>query len=282
MAFNTSNPIAETEAVSLSARYREVGRKLTLLFFLTIALCLFVMDMLNVPIAQQIRSKLYYVTSSIVQVAKAPKETVLGLQQQWQQHMQVLEKNRAMSQELSRYASMEQAIYALEQENRRLKQALHYATPEQRLYKTARFMPLSHRSYRNMALLDQGATQNIESGQIVMHGNQMLGRVTMVHGSKSEVMLVQDIQSRIPAVSNSSNIHAVLVGQGNDVAELELVHGDHLPQIGEIMLTSGTGGAFPYGKVLGEVVYVDRQSIYVDVSRPWSHIDYVAVAPLVK
>lgn len=117
---------------------------------------------------------------------------------------------------------------------------------------------LSSNEYQPLLVLEIRKNQNIKTDNAVLSELGLAGRLNNVGFSSAEVMLVQDIRSSIPIISSDSSLHATLVGMGlGRDGELRYIKKTANFSIGERIYTSGFGGIFPEGILVGEVVSVD-------------------------
>jgi rod shape-determining protein MreC len=111
--------------------------------------------------------------------------------------------------------------------------------------------------------LDLGQIHGIEVGYPVVTDQGLVGRISEVTDTTSKVLLIEDASSAVNAVLQSSRLPGVIRGTpGGDLLM------DYLPQgetfaVGEVVLTSGLGGSFPKGILIGQVVEIRQRDIDV-------------------
>src|SRR5690606_4385105 len=101
------------------------------------------------------------------------------------------------------------------------------------------------------ALVNAGETHGVLKGQIVINYNGLVGRIIEVGSKTSRVLLITDINSRIPIITASSRERGIVVGNNTDLLSLLYLPEDTRVQIGEIIFTSGDGESFPSGVPIG-------------------------------
>lgn len=102
-------------------------------------------------------------------------------------------------------------------------------------------------------LIDKGANDNIANGMIVISkGETIIGRIVDVSYNTSKVQTLLDTQSRIAATAATSKISGLVRGLGSDVI-FDLIIKNKKPEIGELIISSGTDGIWPRGFVIGKV-----------------------------
>ena len=116
----------------------------------------------------------------------------------------------------------------------------------------ARILYTTNREYEQNALLELGSQDGIRQDQIAMSFHGLVGRVIDVSKNFARLMLLTDPQSRIPVQTIDGKFRGVAVGDGK---ALRVIHfsRDNLPQVGEILITSGDGKLYPYGIAVARI-----------------------------
>jgi rod shape-determining protein MreC len=86
-----------------------------------------------------------------------------------------------------------------------------------------------------------------------------VGQVVEVAAGASKVRLLTDQRSGVSVLIQSSRAQGVARGTLDGVLEVDFIPEDLAPEIGEVVLTSGMGGVYPKGLVVGEVTEVDTE-----------------------
>ena len=113
--------------------------------------------------------------------------------------------------------------------------------------------------YLNSFVINSGNNKNIKNGMEVLDGKNFIGRIVDVNFFSSRVLLVSDLNSKIPVIIGSSENHAILSGRGTGNPTLEYLPEDHKVKPGHKVYTSGKEGIFSPGIPIGEVIFEDNQ-----------------------
>ena len=129
---------------------------------------------------------------------------------------------------------------------------------------------LSSNEYQPLLVIDINRSQNIDLDSAIVSEQGLVGRINNLGFSSAEVMLVQDVRSSIPIISSESSLHASLGGMGlGRKGELKFIKKTADFSVGERIYTSGFGGVYPEGILVGEVVSVtdpaDSEFLKVEV-----------------
>lgn len=118
---------------------------------------------------------------------------------------------------------------------------------------TARITTVVDGPFAQTVLANAGRMQGVEPGALALNEGGLVGRVTQLGQRSSRILLVSNYQSQIPTLGEVSGVRAIMQGKDRDRGVLK-----DLPESsefieGERILTSGEGGAFPRGLVVGTV-----------------------------
>ena len=120
-----------------------------------------------------------------------------------------------------------------------------------------------------------GAQHGVTKGQAAMVGNGMVGRVQDVGNRVSRVMLLTDINSRLPVLIERTRDQAILAGNNSERPEVSYLSRDADVKIGDHVVTSGVGGAFPAGLPVGEVADISDGKVYVQPFADLGRLEYI-------
>jgi rod shape-determining protein MreC len=105
-------------------------------------------------------------------------------------------------------------------------------------------------------LIDRGRSDGVRAGMPVVTETGVVGIVTATSRNAGRVLLLPDAQSSIDGIVQRSRARGIVKGTGRERLEFEFfVRGDDV-QVGDLVITSGFGGAYPKGLQVGEVVEV--------------------------
>ena len=165
----------------------------------------------------------------------------------------------------------------LESENRQLRSLTGAATLENRIPITARAVTAPGGSFAHTVLISIGSGKGIVRGNPVVTADGLVGIVIDVGVTHARVLMISDINSRIPVILASSSWPGLTVGQNGPFLELLFLPGEAKPKIGELVLTSGHGGVLPNGLAVGRVEKIDGDRIRVSPAVDLRQLSYVSV-----
>ena len=130
---------------------------------------------------------------------------------------------------------------------------------------------LSSNEFQPLLVLDIGRGHDIKVNDVVISELGLVGRVSNRSLTTAEVLLIHDIRSSIPIVSESSSLHATLRGTGLErKGQLKYVKKTAKFSVGEKVYTSGLGEIFPSGILVGEIYSIndpaDSEFLEIEIS----------------
>jgi rod shape-determining protein MreC len=162
-------------------------------------------------------------------------------------------------------------------ENKQLKILIGENSNEDTNFFSARVMLDKKSPYLNSFVLNSGSNKKIKNGMAVLDdGKNFIGRIVDVNFFSSRVLLISDLNSKIPAIVEPSGSHGILSGHGNKNASLEYLPENHKVQDGDIVYTSGKEGIFAVGIPIGEIKKINRK-IEVLLFSDLSQISFVNI-----
>ena len=155
-------------------------------------------------------------------------------------------------------------------ENKQLRQLLDEQVTSSTNLVSARVMLDKQSPYLNSFVINSGSNKEIKNGMAVLDGKNFVGRIVDVNFFSSRVLLVTDLNSKIPVSIEPSGHQAILSGRGTKEPTLEYLPKNHKVQSGNKVYTSGKEGIFAPGIPIGEVRMSNEKnsvSLFSDISQ---------------
>jgi rod shape-determining protein MreC len=100
---------------------------------------------------------------------------------------------------------------------------------------------------------NKGSKDNIKLGMIALDGLYLVGKVVEVNYLTSRILLLSDLNSKIPVIIEPKGIHSILSGSGEDIGVIQYTRNENLVENDSIIYTSGSGGLFKSGIPIGRI-----------------------------
>jgi len=167
------------------------------------------------------------------------------------------EQNLALSRENRELRASLQGVSETRLENQRLRKLLDFVETDPRPVLPAMVVAEDASSWARTIVIDKGALQGVREGLPVVVAEGVVGRVIKVAPGSARVLLVIDASSSVAGLVQRFRTRGVARGNGRGLT-FEYALRDETVQVGDLIITSGMGGLFPKGLVLGYVTNVQR------------------------
>ena len=164
----------------------------------------------------------------------------------------------------------------LELENSQLRKLIEEQVTSSSNLVSARVMLDKQSPYLNSLIINIGSNKNIKNGMAVLDGKNFIGRIVDVNFFSSRVLLISDLNSKIPVIVEPHGYHAILSGRGKKDHILEYLPENNLIENGDKIFTSGKEGIFSPGIPIG-AIKVAQNKIQVDLFSDLNQITYVNI-----
>ena len=131
--------------------------------------------------------------------------------------------------------------------------------------------------YLNSFVINLGGNKKIKNGMAVLDGSNFIGRIVDVNFFSSRVLLISDLNSKIPVVTEPAGHHAILSGKGKNDAALEYLPENHNIKNGDKVYTSGKEGIFSPGIPIGEIKIKDKKNVLVSLFSDLNQVTFVNI-----
>jgi rod shape-determining protein MreC len=126
------------------------------------------------------------------------------------------------------------------------------------------------------ALINLGRDDGVRIGYAVINGDGLVGRTVEAGASVARVLLLNDLNSRIPVLVGTAGVRALASGDNSAELKLEFFPDGASPHPGDEVYTSGADGVLPRGLRVG-VVTGSPGALKVRPHAELSSLDVVSV-----
>jgi len=152
-----------------------------------------------------------------------------------------------------------QKLNALEAENARLKAMLDARSQVRDRTRVAEIMSVDANPFSHSLVIDVGTQDGASDGQALVDADGVVGQVIKAGLMTSQAMLISDTNHALPVEVNRNGLRTIVVGTGKiDQLQLPFVVNNADISVGDLLVTSGLGGAFPAGYPVAIVESVTR------------------------
>lgn len=187
------------------------------------------------------------------------------------------QENTRLEKENVKLLHWQQAALTLASENAQLRGLLKLVPESAVSYVTARVIANSGGAYVRNLLVYAGSDSGVTRGQAAITGGGLVGRVEEVGTRAARVLLITDLNSRVPVIVERSRQRAILSGDNSERPLLVYLDPAGALKIGDRVVTSGEGGVFPPGLPVGIVAAVDGEAPRVEPHVELSRVGYLRI-----
>jgi rod shape-determining protein MreC len=200
----------------------------------------------------------------ILRVLSQPANAVAETIGNFRELAAIREQNSSLRDANERLLQWQAIAQRLEAENRSLKALLALAPEPTAAFVSARVVGDTGGAFAQSIIVTAGATDGVGKGDVVVTGEGLVGRVLQAGARSSRVLLITDINSRIPVVVGEAQNRAILVGDNGLRPRLLYTGTKTVVTPGDKVMTSGDAEAFPPGLPVGRVARVQDGIITVE------------------
>ncbi|MGE0153364.1 MAG: rod shape-determining protein MreC [Reyranellaceae bacterium] len=228
-------------------------------------------------IIERVRSAVVDIAAPVLNVVSRPVQTVNEAVAEVEDVIHMREELARLREENARLMSWQSVAQRLEAENKALRSFFAFSSGPQATFITARVVGDAGSAFVRSMLLNAGARDGVKNGQAVMTADGLAGRITEVGETSARVLLITDINSRIPVLVERTRDRAVLAGDNSRQPRLTLMPPGMSVEAGDRIVTSGHGGTYPAGLPVGVVASVGEKAVRVEPLVDWNRLEFVRV-----
>ena len=209
--------------------------------------------------------------------AMAPVTGAVNLLRDYQSYQRLTVQNQELRSELRKMQTWKEAALQLEQENARLLDLNKVRLDPRLTYITGVVLADSGSPFRQSVLLNVGARDGIVEGWATVDGIDLVGRISGVGQDTARVILVTDTSSRIPATIQPSGQRAIIAGDNSSAPPIDFLENPDLVRPGDRVISSGDGGVFPAGLLIGQVAADPGGRLRVRLAADFERLEFLRV-----
>lgn len=186
-------------------------------------------------------------------------------------------ENRRLREENRRLIMENARNRATDIENRLLAQMLNYAVLPGASFVTAKVVAEEGSAFAHAVTVYTAGSPNVRKGLAVIGSRGIVGRVEKCGPNYARIFLVNDINSKIPVMTEESRVRGVLAGDNTPLPKMIFIPLEADVKEGDKIVTSGLGGVVPPGLPVGVVIKVDKDGAVVRPYDRLNRLEYVQI-----
>ena len=260
-----------------SDRYSTSLGRLILSALVVLLLGLFLLWRIDSPRVERVRIELIDRVVPNFSWATSPLTNTINILRSARSYTRIYQQNKDLRRELQQMKAWKEAALQREQENARLLDLNKVRLDPKFTKITGVVLADSGNLFRQTALLNVGKRDGIIDGWAAIDGIGLVGRIAGVGERTSRVILLGDTSSRVAVTIESNGQTGLVVGDNTSRPPIEFLETPETVRPGDRVMTSGDGGVFPPGILVGQVTQTQSGRLRVRLAADMQRLEFLRV-----
>lgn len=243
--------------------WRIAIQRFSFILFMVFSLGILFIGHTKPALVEYVRARTMDGLAPVFDVLSRPMAMIDGVTGRIQSYRSLMAENAKLRAENEQLLRWQNSALSLQTENKELRDLLRYKTEPSLAYISARVIADTGSSFVRSFIVTAGRLDGVREGMAAMTGEGLIGRVVEVGEWTSRIILITDMNSRIPVLLMGSADHAILAGDNDSQPDLLYLPQDSNIKVGMRVMTSGHGGVFPPNLPVGVVSSIEHGKIQV-------------------
>ena len=252
------------------------AQRFSLLSLIILAIFIFFLDVYGFKVIKSARSIINDVVFRISYIASSPARLVPDASKGIVGHFNLKKENEELRQVIENYKSLDLNLEYLSNENKNLRKVLdaeNVINTENLINSKnivlSKVLVDKNSPYLKSIIINKGTKSGIKKGMPVTQDNYLIGRIVETNFLSSRVLLLTDLNSRIPVTLGQESSQAILTGSGTKNPKLEYLPENYEFNNEVTIFASGKDGIFIPGTPIGKTTtnagkYINEVKLFVD------------------
>lgn len=267
----------QSGAVGRLATLRLLAQRFAFVSLIVGAVALMIVGKADILLIERTRAVVADALAPILDAMSRPAATIAEVVENVRELANLRAENARLKAENQRLQHWQTVARRLDSENVVLHEQLNVIPDPDPSFVTARIIGDMGSAFGHSMLLNAGARDGVRKGQAVLAGEALVGHIAEVGERSSRLLLLTDINAKLPVMVESSRVRAILSGDNKDRPKLNYLTGNTTIAVGERVVTSASGAAFPPGIPIGVVASNTDGIIRVEPFAKRHELEFVAV-----
>ena len=258
-------------------RYSTSLGRLILSALIVLLLGLFLLWRIDSPRVERVRIELIDRVVPNFSWATSPLTGTINILRSARSYTRIYQQNKDLRRELQQMKAWKEAALQREQENARLLDLNNVRLDPKFTKITGVVLADSGSPFRQTVLLNIGKRDGIVDGWAAIDGIGLVGRIAGVGERTSRVILLGDTSSRVAVTIESNGQTGLVVGDNTSRPQIEFLENPETVRPGDRVMTSGDGGVFPSGILVGQVTQTQSGRLRVRLAADMLQLEFLRV-----
>ena len=237
------------------------AQKFSILSLIILAIFIFFLDVYGFTPVQKTRSIINDIIFRVSYIASSPSRLIPNASKSLSSHFLLKKENERLKQVIENYKSLDLNLEYLTNENKNLRKVLDAENVintediiNSKNIVLAKVLIDKNSPFLKSIIINKGTQSGIKKGMPVTQDNYLVGRVVDVNFLSARVLLLNDLNSRIPVTLGPDSAQASLTGSGTKNPKLEYLPEDYVFENVVTIFASGKDGIFTPGTPIGKTI----------------------------
>ena len=254
-------------------------QKFSLLTLLFLSILVIILSNYNFKVIQLIKIGINEFTYRASFLISTPENKIQKINSQIKDHLKVYDNYKNLELELEKLKQKKLTNNFLKMENDKLRDLINESINSNEIL--ARVLIDKESPFLRSIILNKGTKDKLKIGMAVVDEVHLVGKVIEVNFTNSRVLLLSDLNSKIPVVLEPIGMQAVVSGTGGTNGKIQYTKEEYSDDINNqeiIAYTSGLGGLFKPGLPVGKISRINPHEIVF--FSDFKQLEYVKIISL--
>lgn len=258
------------------SQIRLLAKKFAIVLLFLSAFVLMLINKTDTVIIDKTSSVATDIVSPIMDVLVIPAKTLANVYDYFKELQKIRDDNRSLREENRQLLQLRDRARALDIENRLLAGLLNYTPPPESTFVTARVIAEEGDAFSH-SLIAYTGNFPVKKGQVAVSDKGVVGRVDKVGNMYSKILLVTDINSKIPVMVERTRVCGILSGDNSPLPRMVFIPLSAELTVGDRVVTSGVAGVFPPGLPVGKISSIEKNSVKIKPFTNLERLEYIKI-----
>ncbi len=267
-----------TGQISRFGTLKSLLQRFAFLSLIGVTFALMLIGKADTVLVERARDAVADAVTPVLRVMSEPAAVVANFVNNLRELAAIREENATLREANARLLQWQSAAQRLDAENKSLRGLMALVPEPNAAFVTARVVADTGGAFAQSILITAGQSSGVRKGHVVLAGEGLVGRVMQAGLYSARVLLITDINSRIPVQVGEAGNRAILAGDNSLRPRLLFLGNKSAAAPGDKVVTAGDAEAFPPGLPIGQVSRVDDSGVEIEPFVARDKIQYVRVA----
>jgi len=204
-----------------------------------------------------------FIVESTAPFQKLIKQTITVTKDFWTNYfylVDVRQENRRLKGEINSYRRENTRYKELLAAHERLRRLLQFKEMIRRPVVAAQVIGLDPSGWFKSVIIDKGKAAGLKRDMPVVNASGVVGRIVSISNNYAKVLLIIDQNSAVDCLIQRSRDRGMVKGMSTEVCKMDYMAKSSDAVVGDVAITSGLGGIFPKGLLVGKISGVKEGS----------------------